>query len=530
MFNSYLDTVIASNSTARGGGKQNQSPWLFLDAANVLFHAAKKRIYTKEPEPLTTTTLRTPAPGATEDGTEEEWEALRSSETSSSSCSSRTAAATRDRRRSTWPKGIHPVLEEQPKWLLLSEVLEEIENEVIYGTAAKKPDADGGDSNSSVLVMCNSERNCTQLREYLATMETSGTDESNKPGRAMMERYLRNYLYWKANLRGDQAAASAAVRGANSDAPAREGGANGNGYARGGRPPPNKRRRVRGGAFAGISSSTERNKNKRPDGEREIAGERELVRESEEMADLVRSGQAFNDFADDADDDEELKEISALPSEAAASMLLPSKQATTTDSFDTDAYDEYFGLVPLEDTIIVRPYGGDDDELVLQELRPRYVVMYDPDPSFVRRLEVYRSSNPGIPVKVYFMLYSDSVEEQRYLAGLRKEKDAFERLIREKATMLLPITGDPRAPPIYESRARTVSTRNAGGGVASSEPPRVIVDMREFRSTLPSLLHAADIQVVPATLQVGDYIIAPTMCVERKSVPDLIQSFNSGRL
>lgn len=54
--------------------------------------------------------------------------------------------------------------------------------------------------------------------------------------------------------------------------------------------------------------------------------------------------------------------------------------------------------------------------------------------------------------------------------------------------------------------------------------------MREFRSTLPSILHAADIEVVPATLQVGDYIITPTMCIERKSVIDLIQSFASGRL
>lgn len=54
--------------------------------------------------------------------------------------------------------------------------------------------------------------------------------------------------------------------------------------------------------------------------------------------------------------------------------------------------------------------------------------------------------------------------------------------------------------------------------------------MREFRSNLPSLLHAADMLIIPATLTVGDYIITPTMCVERKSVPDLIQSFNSGRL
>lgn len=59
---------------------------------------------------------------------------------------------------------------------------------------------------------------------------------------------------------------------------------------------------------------------------------------------------------------------------------------------------------------------------------------------------------------------------------------------------------------------------------------QVIVDMREFRSSLPSLLHASDLLVIPATLTVGDYILTPDHCVERKSIPDLISSFNSGRL
>jgi len=54
--------------------------------------------------------------------------------------------------------------------------------------------------------------------------------------------------------------------------------------------------------------------------------------------------------------------------------------------------------------------------------------------------------------------------------------------------------------------------------------------MREFRSTLPSLLHAASAYVIPATLTVGDYVLTPDICVERKSLPDLVQSFNSGRL
>lgn len=54
--------------------------------------------------------------------------------------------------------------------------------------------------------------------------------------------------------------------------------------------------------------------------------------------------------------------------------------------------------------------------------------------------------------------------------------------------------------------------------------------MREFRSTLPSLLHASDLLVIPATLTVGDYVLTPDICIERKSIPDLVSSLRSGRL
>ena len=37
-------------------------------------------------------------------------------------------------------------------------------------------------------------------------------------------------------------------------------------------------------------------------------------------------------------------------------------------------------------------------------------------------------------------------------------------------------------------------------------------------------------QLHPVTLLVGDYVLTPAMCVERKSIPDLHQSLNSGRL
>lgn len=69
-----------------------------------------------------------------------------------------------------------------------------------------------------------------------------------------------------------------------------------------------------------------------------------------------------------------------------------------------------------------------------------------------------------------------------------------------------------------------------GGQDQPKEPSRVIVDMREFRSELPSLLHRRGLDIEPVTLEVGDYILTPDTCVERKSVSDLIGSLQSGRL
>ena len=59
---------------------------------------------------------------------------------------------------------------------------------------------------------------------------------------------------------------------------------------------------------------------------------------------------------------------------------------------------------------------------------------------------------------------------------------------------------------------------------------QVVVDVREFRSSLPSLIHGRNVAVVPCTLTVGDYVLTPDICVERKSVKDLISSFKDGRL
>lgn len=83
-----------------------------------------------------------------------------------------------------------------------------------------------------------------------------------------------------------------------------------------------------------------------------------------------------------------------------------------------------------------------------------------------------------------------------------------------------------------EQFLRTVNTRIAGGGrlAATAAPPTVVVDVREFRSALPSLLHGRSMVVVPCQLTVGDYVLTPDICVERKSIRDLISSLRNGRL
>ncbi|GME24123.1 DNA repair protein rad16 [Neofusicoccum parvum] len=193
--------------------------------------------------------------------------------------------------------------------------------------------------------------------------------------------------------------------------------------------------------------------------------------------------------------------------------------------------EDYYELYEMKELLVIHPYDGDMDEHVLEEVRPRYVIMYEPDAAFIRRIEVYRSSHTDRNVRVYFMYYGKSVEEQRYLSTVRREKDAFSRLIRERSNMAVVLDNKNITDP-QEAFLRTVNTRIAGGGrlAATATPPRVVVDVREFRSSLPSLCHGRNMVVVPCMLTVGDYVLTPNICIERKSVSDLISSFNNGRL
>ena len=75
------------------------------------------------------------------------------------------------------------------------------------------------------------------------------------------------------------------------------------------------------------------------------------------------------------------------------------ENSENNEILDFDA--AYFGLVDTASSVIISPYAtssnqnmggamssGDEDMKLLHELKPEWIVMYDPDVGFVRRVEV----------------------------------------------------------------------------------------------------------------------------------------------
>ncbi|CAO3677620.1 unnamed protein product [Rhizopus microsporus] len=366
------------------------------------------------------------------------------------------------------PSHIKLVLEEQPKWNLLNSILREIEHESLglnHGEGA------------AVLIMVSERRTCRQLQEYITRL--------NDQVPSFLKSLALRFFKWRSTIHQMQVAASTRQNTTPQSTNITRG-----------RPPPNKRRRVRGGSTAAAGPG----------------------REGTSLADTFSND--VIQVASILDDDEEKEEIEE--EEGETSQMNFRIDDTSDDILPT------FEEIPKNSIITIQSYDDDLHEQILEDTQPRFIIMFDPNPAFVRQVEVYRAKHPTIDVRVYFMLYENSVEEQNYLSLIKKEKESFEKLIHEKSVMAIPL---PEKRKTREIEVIRPSTRIAGGQVKVATGPKVIiVDMREFRNVLPPILYARGIKIEPCTLQVGDFVLSPDICVERKSISDLIQSLNSGRL
>lgn len=84
-------------------------------------------------------------------------------------------------------------------------------------------------------------------------------------------------------------------------------------------------------------------------------------------------------------------------------------------------------------------YALESDQPILDIVKPSVIIVYHPDMSFVRQIEVYKASNPSKKLKVYFLFYEESTEVQKFEASIRRENGAFESLIRQKSLMTIPV-------------------------------------------------------------------------------------------
>lgn len=196
------------------------------------------------------------------------------------------------------PPGVEPVLEEQPKWMVLAEVLDEIETSIHFSPydpcASPSSRANvreltsafaDGYSNDTVLVMCNSTDTCLTLGNYLSSLNPETSE-----GRSFLESKLNSYFFWKAHMgkmqnslkrtpgfnKGERRSSSSNVAAGSSGSSTTAGAfASSNGGTKfggnkdgdgemsaalkrkdfkRGQAPPTKRRRVRGGGAAGSNA------------------------------------------------------------------------------------------------------------------------------------------------------------------------------------------------------------------------------------------------------------------------------------
>lgn len=178
---------------------------------------------------------------------------------------------------------------------------------------------------------------------------------------------------------------------------------------------------------------------------------------------------------------------------------------------------------------------------LLETKKPRAIVLYTMSLQTLRQIEIYRSTNPNRSLHVYWLQYTESTEESRYLESINRETMSFELLIREQGTLLISreFNVDREDAPRLK-----ISTRDGGGARRDGavdprdqmdpeeelERPKIIVDMREFNSELPTVLYTKGYNVVATTIEIGDYILSPNIAIERKALDDLTQSLQSGRV
>lgn len=377
---------------------------------------------------------------------------------------------------------ISPVLEELPKWKPLLEIVEEIMDE--GGTKGGTGTCVASVGSAPIVVFCEDEYTCEQLQRVA---RPDGAKE-------FMESVYLQYLASKSG--------------------SKKGGSK-------------KRKAARRPADSSLANQLE---------------EKALRKEAKEFAALQNVGGSGNRSGSGSSGKVMTSLRTTAPvGEAAATygsnMTVDKKPKATKMNTKTDKIAEWF-----EKNLMFVPANA-SGSLKLWTHEPTRIIVYDPDVALIRQIELYtaqqrakdRTGNSN-NIRVYLLRYEPSPELDKFHARLVRERNSFEELIKSKGSMALNLSNKDKHiafRPVERadnSASANSITRKGGGNKAAVDKVRLVVDMREFMSSLPAVLYAQAYSLVPITLEVGDYVLSPEICVERKTIPDLRGSLQSGRL
>lgn len=523
--------LIKTNSA----GSRYPSLWLLTPAADVLFRKAKDRIYKIKPGVITS---KVPNPVSK----------------------------------------LIPVLEENPKWRLLKSVLKEIRDEDEKKRATSPPQS-GRVLPSIILVLVKDMASVKNLRSYLMEgrdralaskfldylVRYNDRTRSVANGRIMSEE-SRLLHEEEARLRGilqvnrrviakkqqqHQERTKQQHEGHLLQDSSKESRSSKNTKKRGGR--------------SGLNAVPDHIRKRRRIALEKARGELTGDVEDRERSGVLDDAMAQIDHEDEEDENHHKDHDDAVDDDNVvvdqdqrdqSPVEVSGKAAVASE--DDDTYNNMFQASFVDESrIIIRCFEAFDGDpaLILADLDPDYVVLYDMDITLVRSLEVCSAmmgrtakdeGDQDRRLKVYSLTFDASAEQKVFQKSLEREQSAFMRLIHHKQTMPPPILRVEGTQEMQQAMANggvvstyaggslplAMDTRRGGGRANRSglEKRDIAVDVREFRSALPSILHQGGMRLAPATLTVGDFVLSNVHCIERKSISDLYGSFASGRL
>jgi len=194
------------------------------------------------------------------------------------------------------------------------------------------------------------------------------------------------------------------------------------------------------------------------------------------------------------------------------------------------------GLTQKEQTEIIKKFKeGEYNVLIATSVAEEgldipstdLVVFYEPIPSEIRTIQRRGRTGRKMPGKVIFLITKGTPDEGYYWSARRKEKQMRNELEVLRSSLKKEFE-DVKS--IYKKEIFKKPNQKTLEDYRSLNKTSIVVDYREYRSTVVRWISERDVVIESKQLDVGDYVLSSRIGVERKNVDDFLNSLTTGKL